>query len=281
MNELGNMIDPIAGIGVEDIWLSGRDTEVKYNDALSKIMADEELQDIIEEVVIKHNTTSKSVVTHHFMIALLEGWNHKLNRNKKYRAAQPEIEHAVKLRKSIVKTNFKKLIETESRESIHYRYGVVFYRKYTYNLYQTAFAIISWIFFPVAYYIFLQRQPYFESLDELTEDLNQSDNSSPIHLDDFEVGKISPWGTRNEDLQMELNYNYLTGKIDRTMFWIILALFWGVVILWFSFSFDETNLILLVMAVLFLMFLIHKIFLYVRLRKLHPKYILKIKGLWR
>jgi hypothetical protein len=272
MNELGNMIDPIAGIGVEDMWLLGRDTNVKENVALSEIMADEDLQDIIETVVSKQNKTSKRVITHHFMIALLEGWNHKLNRNKKYIAAQPEIEHAVKLLKSIVKSNFKKLIETEFRESIHYRYGVVFYRKYTFNLYQSAFAIMNWLFFPIAYYIFKQRQPYYKSLDELTEDLNQSDNSSPINLDNFEVGKITG---------RDVNAIYLNNKINRTIFWIVLGLFWGSVSLWyvFNFSFNDPIIILLVYGVLYLLFGVHKIFLLIRLKKLHPKYILKKREL--
>jgi hypothetical protein len=276
MVEFVDMIDPFAGIGVEDSWLSGRDQKVKENAALSQIMADDDLKDIIEMVVSKQNIISKSVVKHHFMIALLEGWNHKLNRNKKYRDAQPEIEHAVKLIKSGVKSNFKKLVETESKESLLYRYGVVFYRKYTFNLYQSAFAIISFPFFPIAYYMFIQRQPYFKSLEELIEDLNQSDHSSPINLDDFEASEIARCDSQNQDAIMEINANYLNNKINRTFFWIVSALLGATIFLWIVFPLPKSILnngdvvVFLVYAVFFLLIGVHKIFLYISLKKLHP-----------
>jgi hypothetical protein len=43
--------------------------------------------------------------------------------------------------KSFAKEYLKKLSEKESRESIYFKFCVVFYRKYTYNLYKRAFII--------------------------------------------------------------------------------------------------------------------------------------------
>ena len=285
---LCNMINPIAGIGVEDIWISRiGNIKVKDNNALKKIVEHPEVQNLIKEMQHQNNKTGFGALNHHFMIALLQGWNRSENMDNKYRTIQKDILTLINSFKSVAKAKLKKMKESESRESIHYSYSVVFYRKYTFNLYKTASTIGLWWMIPIAYYNYKQRQPYFDSLDEVIEDLNQSDNTSPITLDDFEIGKLNSYHQCKEYLIMEENADYLSGKLARTFMWILIFNFFGPLCIWLGYNamsergeLDGAFIFLIFLGFFIFITGIHKINLYNRLRKLQPKYILKKKGLW-
>lgn len=232
---LGNLINPVQGIGVEDIWIRRTDDSVKRNTAIITITNDQMVQEIIQNNIKNTNKRiSKSSLQHHLLNSLLHGWNRKEKMAAKYQPIQQEILSFVNALKSVTKQNFRKLAETESIESIRYTYSVVFFKRYTFNLYKTAVAIYLFELPPIAYYNFVQRQPYFDSLNKYVEVLNEADFSTPIRLEEFGSRKVNNELGKYKDLWISNNERYISGKRARTMMWIILSFFWAPICVYLS-----------------------------------------------
>jgi hypothetical protein len=286
VNKLGNLLNPISGLGVEDIWLTRiGDIKVKDNKSLTNILEDHEVKSVFDFVLRKHNSIKESVLKYHFSISLLQGWHKESRLDKIYQPLSTEIYMLNRALKSVVKSNFKKLAETESFESIHYEYAVVFYRKYTYNLYKMAtavgilvsFFILILFIFPIIISIFNQRKPYYDTLEKYVEDLNDSDSTSPILLSNFESGKVNDQKQNSQYVMMRRNSRYHNGKIGRTIMWIILFSGFGLFctilgyVMLIESDFDGSFLLLFIIGLILLLLLIDKIILIIKLVRLIPK----------
>ena len=97
------------------------------------------MRSLIEKVnnTNKFEGYSSDVLWKEFQFALLQGWNGKENTDPLFPELSNEISHFIKSLKVLVKENFRKLKKTESKKSICYKYSVVFYRRYTFNLYKS------------------------------------------------------------------------------------------------------------------------------------------------
>ena len=248
---IADLIDPIAGIGVEDIWLIRLgNIKVKNNKALEKIINLPGIDNIVSEVLAEFQSQnpSKYVVNYHLKILLIQGWRTPSEPSKMYTGVIEFLNPLIRTLKSFSKEYLKKLSEKESRESIYFRFGVVFYRKYTYNLYRKAFIVGLLLFsillyfitlsFPIAFFFLIlsipiclkiinQLQPYFKSFEELIKDLNESNNYPPITIDQFKIGTVSCGDSNTVAEEMENNKNYMSGKLNRSIMWIVIFLFFG------------------------------------------------------
>lgn len=277
---IADEIDPVAGLGLEDVWIwrLGAD-HIRNNEAINKIFETGEIKSLIAGIVAYHGKKiSETVLVHHAQKALVFEWSNQLQKEKRLAPVKEKTSELVKLLKSHTKSRFKELTKTESRESIHYRYFVTFYRKYTYNLYKTCSAIFYWFFPPVAYSLFKQRVNYFKTLEGMIEDLNLSDNTTPISLDNFEIGKLYYDYQTDAFRKMDINYEYFQNKSNRLNMWIFLllipvigsliSLFYGFGLINFFMYYPLTCIALL----------INKIQLYFTFKKHNPKIILKDTG---
>jgi hypothetical protein len=248
---IADLIDPISGIGVEDIWIirSGN-INVKNNEALENIINLPGIDNIVSEVLaeFKSQRPSKYVVNYHLKILLIQGWRTPSEPSEMYTRVIAFVNPLIRTLKSFSKEYLKKLSEKESRESIYFRFGVVFYRKYTYNLYKKAFIIGLLLFsillyfitlsFPIAFFFLIlsipiclkiikQLQPYFKSFEELIKDLNESNNYPPITIDQFKIGTVSCGDSSTVAEEMENNKNYMSGKLNRSIMWTAIFLLFG------------------------------------------------------
>ena len=301
---ISDLIDPIAGIGVEDIWIirSGN-IKVKDNEALDNIINLPGINNIVSEVLAAFQSQKprKYIVNYHLKVLLIQGWRTPSEPSKIYARVIEFVNPLIRTLKSFSKEYLKKLSEKESRESIQFIFGVVFYRKYTYNLYKKAFIVGLLIFsillyfitlsFPIAYFFLIlsipiylnlikQLQPYFKSFEELIKDLNQSNNYPPITIDQFKIGKISFGDSSTVAEEMENNSNYMSGKLSRSIMWVVIFLFFGSV---FSLLFleslnnsndtssDNFDFIFLFPGILFITISIRYIRLYLKLRSITPR----------
>ena len=304
---IADLIDPIAGIGAEDIWITRiGNIKVKNNDALENIINLPGFNNIVSEVLAEFQSqkTSKYVVNHHLKVLLIEGWRTPNEPSKIYAGVIEYVHPLIRTLKSSAKEYLKKLSEKESRESIYYKFGVVFYRKYTYNLYKNAYIIglisIILIFFissiqiaffflilsiPICLNLIKQKQPYFKSFEELIKDLNEFNNHPPITIDQFIIGKVSYLESSKVSEEMENNTNYMSGKLDRSIMWSIIFLLFGTL---FSILFVSTfnppndttpNYIIALFFFLGLFFIIgciRYIRLYFKLRSITPRNLTKL-----
>ncbi len=299
---ISDLIDPIAGIGVEDIWITRiGNIKVKNNEALDNIINLQEINNIVSEVLTEFQSQRprKYVVNYHLKVLLIQGWRTPSKPSKKYIELIEFVTPLIRTLKSFSKEYLKKLSEKESRESMYYKFGVVFYRKYTYNLYKRAYIIglisINLIFlmssFPIAFFLSIlsipiylnlikQQQPYFKSFEELIKDLNESNNLPPITIDHFEIGKVSYGDSTTEAEEMENNTNYMDGKLSRSIMWVVIFLFFGSLFsLLFVDSLNNSNdtssdnfyFLFLFLGILFITISIRYIRLYLKLRSITPR----------
>ena len=86
------------------------------------------------------------------------------------------------------------------------------------------------ILFPVGLSILRERQPYFNSLDDLINSLNEADNTPPIDINDFqeEISNINELLDSEEQLilqkSLDVNRSYYRGKLNRTVMWILISI---------------------------------------------------------
>ncbi len=248
---IADLIDPIAGIGVEDIWIiRAGNIKVKNNEALENIINLPGINNIVSEVLAEFQSQKprKYIVNYHLKVLLIQGWRTPSKPSKNYAEVIEFVYPLIRTLKSFSKEYLKKLSEKESRESIYFKFGVVFYRKYTYNLYRKAFIIGLLLFsillyfitlsFPIAYFFLIlsipiclnlikQLQPYFKSFEELIKDLNKSNNYPPITIDQFKIGTVSYGDPSTVGEEMKNNANYMSGKLNRSIMWSVIFLFFG------------------------------------------------------
>jgi hypothetical protein len=240
LEKMANQIDPVAGLGVESLWLTRVEDDIKDNNALEEIDDVSEFKFLMRKVF--HTISLRPgdfpqydeyVLLRHFQLALLQGWNGKEKDKPLFPELKKEIDEVIKSLKALVKKKFKELKKTESKKSIRYRYGVVFYRRYTFNLYKSVtgyFFISTLILIPLGLSILNERQPYFNTLDEVINDLNSADKNKAIHMGDFkddiseEVDSIQDQENEIQKNQYEINRKYHNGKIYRTIMWILISL---------------------------------------------------------
>jgi hypothetical protein len=299
---IGDLIDPISGIGVEDLWIYRiGNIKVKNNEALDEIIKSVGITNILAQVLDEYESQrpSKLVVIYHLKVLLIQGWRTPSKPSKKYTEVIEFVYPLIRSLKYIAKKNLMKLTEKESRESIQFKFGVVFYRKYTYNLYKRAY-IIGLIFivlnfmiwaFPIGFFLSIltipiclnlikQQQPYFKSFEELIKDLNESNNLPPITIDHFEIGKVSYGDSTPVAEEMENNTNYMDGKLSRSIMWSVIFLFFGSLFsLLFIDSFNNSNdtssekfdILFLFFGIFFITISIRYIRLYLKLRSITPR----------
>jgi hypothetical protein len=76
VKKLGNLLNPISGIGLEDIWLTRiGDIKVKDNKSLTNILEDQDVKSVFDFVLSKHYPIKESILTYHFTISLLQNVN--------------------------------------------------------------------------------------------------------------------------------------------------------------------------------------------------------------
>lgn len=303
VQKIGDLIDPIAGIGVEDIWIirSGN-IKVKDNEALDNIINLPEIENIVYEVLQEFQSQEprKYIINHHLKVLLIQGWRTPSKPSKNYAEVMEFVYPLIRTLKSNAKENLIKLSEKESRESICYKFGVVFYKKYTYNLYKRAFIIgliffiflnflvyafpigffLSILIFPICLSLIRQQQHYFKSIEELIMDLNESNNLPPITINHFEIGKVSYGDSTTVAEEMENNTNYMDGKLSRSIMWVVIFFIFGIL---FSLLFleslntsndtssDNFDFIFLFLGILFITISIRYIRLYLKLRSITPR----------
>jgi len=299
---IGDLIDPISGIGVEDLWIYRiGNIKVKNNEALDEIIKSVGITNILAQVLdeFESQRPSKQVVIYHLKVLLTQGWRTPSKPSKKYKEVIEFVYPLIRSLKSIAKKNLMKLTENQSRESMYFKFGVVFYRKYTYNLYKRAYIIglisINLIFlmssFPIAFFLSIlsipiylnlikQQQPYLKSFEELIKDLNESNNLPPITMDHFEIGKVSYGDSTTEAEEMENNTNYMDGKLSRSIMWSAIFLLFGTLFsnLFFE-SFNGSNdttptypdPLFFFLGLFFIIGCIRYIRLYLKLRSITPR----------
>jgi hypothetical protein len=128
---ISDLIDPIAGIGVEDIWIIRvGNIKVKDNEALDNIINLPGIDNIVSEVLaeFKSQGPRKYVVNYHLKVLLIQGWRTPSEPSKMYARVIEFVTPLIRTLKSFSKEYLKKLSEKESRESIYFKFGVVFYR---------------------------------------------------------------------------------------------------------------------------------------------------------
>jgi len=299
---MGDLIDPVSGIGVEDLWIYRiGNIKVKNNEALDEIIKSVGITNILAQVLdeFESQRPSKHVVIYHLKVLLIQGWRTPSKPSKKYVEVIEFVYPLIRSLKCIAKNNLIKLSENQSRESMYYKFGVVFYRKYTYNLYKRAYIIglmsINLIFLmssiPIAFFLLIlsipiylnlikQQQPYFKSFEELIKDLNESNNYPPITIDQFKIGTVSCGDSSTVAEEMENNKNYMSGKLNRSIMWSVIFLYFGSL---FSLlfvescnnrnntSFDIVDFPLFILGIFFIAISIRYIRLYLKLRSITPR----------
>lgn len=128
---IADLIDPIAGIGVEDIWINRiGNIKVKNNNALDNIINLPEINKIVSEVLaaFQSQRPRKYIVNYHLKVLLIQGWRTPSKPSKKFAEVIEFVNPLIRTLKSFTKEYLKKLSEKESRESICFKFGVIFIR---------------------------------------------------------------------------------------------------------------------------------------------------------
>ena len=295
---IADLIDPIAGIGVEDIWIiRAGNIKVKNNEALENIINLPGINNIVSEVLTEFQSQKprKYIVNYHLKVLLIQGWRTPSKPSKNYAEVIEFVYPLIRTLKSFAKEYLKKLSEKESRESIYFKFCVVFYRKYTYNLYKRAFIIgffsiilfFLMISFPIAYFLLIlsipiclnlikQQQPYFKSFEELINDLNKSNNYPPITINQFKIGKVSYGDSSTVGEEMKNNANYMSGKLNRSVMWSVIFLLFGILFLILfvesnNYPDDTNKALFFFLGLFFIIGCFRYIKLYLKLRSITPR----------